>query len=99
MQMTAAKANQLAMQRSNRFAILQVIKCPELTIAVTTMEQMLTETKEPVEEKRTPIVIKSERISLGYPGKDSYYYETKEEALVAMNPKTGAQQLIDETIK
>ncbi len=60
---------------------------------------MLTETKEPVEEKRTPIVIKSERISLGYPGKDSYYYETKEEALVAMNPKTGAQQLIDETIK
>ncbi len=63
------------------------------------MEQAPTETKEPVEEKHSPTIIKSECISLGYPGKDGYYYVTKEEALSAAHPKTKAQQLINETIK
>ena len=63
------------------------------------MEQMLTETKEPVEEKHPPIIIKSECIVLGYLGKDGYYYETKKEALLTIDPKTEAQQLINETIK
>ncbi len=76
------------------------MKCQEpLTIAITTMEQMLTDTKEPVEEKHMPTIIKSKHIALGYLGKDGYYHETKEEALVATNPETRAQQLINETVK
>ena len=89
-QMTTAKTNQPMMKRNNQFTILQEIKSQEPTIMLTTMEQVPTETKEPVEEKHPPTVIKSEHISLGYQGKDGYYYETKEEALSATQPKTRA---------
>src|SRR5216683_8095830 len=97
--MTTAKTNQLTTQRNNWFTILQEIEYQEPTIIITTMEQVPTETKEPVKEKCPPTVIKSKHISLGYLGKDSYYYETKEEALLATHPKTRAQQLIDKTVK
>ncbi len=65
--------------------------------AITTMEHILTETKELVEEKHMPVIIKSERIALGYLGKDGYYHETKEEAATSL--KTRAQLLINNTIK
>ena len=63
------------------------------------MEHMPTDTKEPVEEKHTPVAIKSECIALGYLGKDGYYQETEEEALAATSLKTKAQLLINDTIK
>jgi len=63
------------------------------------MEHVPTETKEPVEEKHTPIIIKSERITLGYLGKDGYYHETKEEAHAATSLETKAQLLINDTIE
>jgi len=47
------------------------------------MKDTLTENQKAVEEKQQPITIKNERISLGYPGKDGYYYQTKEEASAA----------------
>ncbi len=75
------------------------MKCHKPTITITTMEHIPTETKEPVKEKHTPAVIMSERIALGYLGKDSYYHETKEEALVATSLKTKAQLLINDTIE
>ncbi len=75
------------------------MKCQELTITITTMEQVLTDTREPVEEKCTPAIIKSERITLGYLGKDGYYYKTKEEALAATSIEMKAQQLINKTIE
>ncbi len=98
-QMTTAKTNKPTTRKYNWFTILWEIGSQELTIAITTIEQTLTETKEPVKEKHPPTIIKSKCILLEYPGKDSYYYETREEALAAMNPKTKAQQLIDETVK
>jgi hypothetical protein len=42
------------------------------------MKDALTKNQKAVEEKQQPITI-----SLGYPGKDGYYYQTKEEALAA----------------
>jgi len=75
------------------------MKCHKPTITITTMEQMPTEIKEPVKEKCAPVIIKSERIALGYLGKDSYYHKTKEEALAAMSLKTRAQLLINDTIE
>ncbi len=75
------------------------MKCHEPTIAITTMEHVPTETKEPVKEKHVPVIIKSERITLGYLGKDGYYHETKEEAHAATSLKTKAQLLINDTIK
>jgi len=63
------------------------------------MKQVPTDTKEPVEEKQTLTVIKSEHITLGYLGKDGYYHETKEEALAAMSLKMRAQLLINDTIE
>src|SRR6266851_7088420 len=75
------------------------MKCHKPTITITTMEQMPTETKEPVEEKCAPVIIKSERISLGYLGKDGYYHKTKEEALAAISLRMRAQLLINDTIK
>jgi hypothetical protein len=47
------------------------------------MKDILTENQKAVEEKQQPITIKNERILLGYPGKDGYCYQTKEEALAA----------------
>ena len=98
-QMTTAETNQLKIQGSNRFTILRVMKCQEPTIAITTMEHVPTETKEPVKEKHTPVTIKSEHITLGYLGKDGYYHETKEEALAATSLETRAQLLINDTIE
>jgi len=63
------------------------------------MKHVLTETKEPVKEKHTPAVIKSECIALGYLGKDGYYHETRKEALAATNLKTKAQLLVNDTIE
>ncbi len=40
-----------------------------------------------VEERQQPTIIKSERISLGYLGRDGYYYPTKEEASSAIYSK------------
>jgi len=89
-QTATAKTNKPTMQGSNQFAILQVMKCREPTITITTMEQRPTETKEPVEEKCVPAVIRSEHIALGYLGKGGYYHETKEEALAATSLKMRA---------
>jgi hypothetical protein len=95
-QMTTAKTNQLATQRNNRFATLQGLKDQEPTIAITTMEYVLTKVEETNKERRQPIVIESKRIPLGYLAKDGYYYETKEKALAATNKEAMVNQILAE---
>jgi hypothetical protein len=95
-QMTTAKTNQLATQGNNRFAALQGLRDQEPTIAITTMEHVLTKVEETNEEKRQPIIIESKRIPLGYLAKDGYYCETKEEALAATNKEAMVNKILAE---
>jgi hypothetical protein len=60
------------------------------------MEHVLTKVKETNEEKCQPIVIESRCIPLGYLAKDGYYYETKEEALVATNKEVMINKILTE---
>jgi hypothetical protein len=60
------------------------------------MEHVPTKVEETNEEKHQPIVIESKRIPLGYLAKDSYYYETKEEALAATNKEAMVNQILAE---
>jgi hypothetical protein len=95
-QTTTAKTNQLATQGNNRFATLQSLMDQEPTTAITTMEHVPTKVKEPNEGERQPIIIESRRIPLGYPAKDGYYYETKEEALAATNKEAMVDKILTE---
>jgi hypothetical protein len=95
-QMTTAKINQLATQGNNQFATLQGLKDQEPMITITTMEHILTKVKETNEEKRQPMIIESKCIPLGYLAKDSYYYETKEEALATTNKETMVNKILTE---
>jgi len=95
-QITTAKTNQLATQGNNQFTTLQGLKDQEPTITITTMEHVPTEVEETNKEKCQPTTIKSKYIPLGYLAKDSYYYETKEEALAATNKEAMVNKILAE---
>jgi len=95
-QTTTTKTNQLATQGNNQFAALQGLKDQELTIAITTMEHVLTRVEETNKEKHQPVIIESKRIPLRYLAKDGYYYKTKEEALVATNKEAMVNKILTE---